>query len=179
MKTIDISGMGGGYEATCQKALLNGMRFIKEHPDADYLGSYKVYQNIYGVLTSETQIAHELDKALSAGIPERLGLTGGMHQAVISHLLYIAKQGYEKWLAEFDKDPNRVYEIEEENIDKLLMIEAIEWDLKLESGYDPLEELRKAVPEENWIIFDTANPEPALNELKKRLGAREEDKNDN
>lgn len=175
MKTIDISGMGGGYEATCQKALANGMRFIKEHPNADFTGSYKAYQNIYGVLTSETQLAHDLDKCLSEGIPDKLGMTGAIHQAVVGHLLYIAQNGYDNWLSEFDDQPDSIYEIEEDKLDTLLAIEAIEWELKLASGYDALTELRKVCPEETWIKFDPNNPEPAITELKKRLGCRDED----
>jgi len=30
MKTVDISGFGGSYEAGCQKMLLNGLKFLND-----------------------------------------------------------------------------------------------------------------------------------------------------
>ena len=61
--------------------------------------------------TTDTPWGKELDKALWDA-PEKYGkqygATGAMHQAVINHLMYIQKNGYEKWLEEF-KDRKYTY----------------------------------------------------------------------
>lgn len=171
MKTIDISGFGGGYEATCQKALMNGVRFLKAHPDADWGKAYKGFEGVYGLISPESQIAKDLDKYLGKDIPDCLGMTGAIHQAVVSQLLRIAGYGsYDKWIEEAEKAiPDRIYEVDEDKIDTLLAVEATDFQLELDAGYDFLAELKKVVPEEEWIRFDPDNPAKAFQELKRRL----------
>jgi hypothetical protein len=110
MKTIDISGMGGGYENVCQQMLKNGLDWIEANPEKakELNGAYKAYKGIYGVCTAETAIAKEFDQALMKGIDDA---TGAMHQAVVGHSLYIAAHGKDAWLAEVEKsNPGRTYE---------------------------------------------------------------------
>lgn len=67
MKTIDISGFGGGYEAGCQKMLLNGLKFLKEHPNFDFK-VYKQSPRVFGICIGEGETAKELDKAVEDGV---------------------------------------------------------------------------------------------------------------
>ena len=109
MKTVDISGFGGGYEQTCQKMLRNGIEFLKGKPDFDWSG-YIQYKNVYGICTAVNEDAKALDDAIKEGTD---GTTGAMHQAVIGHLAYVHKNGYEAWLKEAQKHDMQVYELEE------------------------------------------------------------------
>lgn len=166
MKTIDITGFGGGYEATCQRMLLAGIGYLVTQPDFDWAG-YQSYQNVYGLVSSKNTDAKDLDKVLSAAALN--DMTGAMHQAVISHLRYIHQHGYDSWLAEASKDdPDRVYETSPEELDSIIAVSQAEWAVKLSQGYDPF----KDIPAENIIIVDPDNPESmeiAAEELKRRL----------
>jgi len=75
IKTWDITGFGGGYEATCQQMLWNAVRF----------------------LTGQGRDVKTFDVAMMDGIEDA---TGAMHHCATNHALYIAKNGYEKWFAE-------------------------------------------------------------------------------
>lgn len=105
MKTVDISGMGGGYENVCQRMLKNGREFLKKH--GELKASLHGYANIYGVCDVKGEDAEALEKAVMEGIED---CTGAMHQAVMGHLFFIAKSGEEKWLGEFKDTPERIYE---------------------------------------------------------------------
>ena len=106
MKTVDISGFGGGYEDVCQQMLRNGIEWLKAHPD--FKGVMKTFKNVTGLAIPENDDAKALEAAMMAGISDA---TGAMHHAVSSHLYYIAKHGYEGWIkmAE-EKIPDRIYE---------------------------------------------------------------------
>ena len=98
MKTIDISGFGGSCEAACQKMLLNGLKFLNEHPKFDFR-VYRSCRNVTGLCVGEGEDAKALDKAVCGGVEP----SGAMHHAVIGHLAYIHKNGYEGWLTEGEK----------------------------------------------------------------------------
>ncbi len=93
--TVDISGMSGGYEATCQRMLYAGMKFLDEHPDFHF--DYKQSANIVGVATTNTPWCKMLDKVLADAAEH--DCTGAMHQFVVNHLAYIYKHGKKEWLA--------------------------------------------------------------------------------
>lgn len=155
MKTFNISGFGGGYEATCQKMLLRGIAWLKEHPQFSFQG-YHTLKNIYGICSADTKEAKELDTVITDGLES----TGAMHQAVIGHLAYIHQHGYENWIAEIEKtSPDSLYETTEEEIDHKILIADIEWQLKLDRGYNPMAELFKSIPEGKIITVDFSNEE--------------------
>lgn len=105
-ETVDISGMGGSYEWGCQTMLRAGIKFLKEHPDFHF--DYQGFKNVYGIVWTDTPWGKKLDKVLlGATAPD--SPTGAMHQAVISHLMYIHKHGYEKWLEHFPKERRYIY----------------------------------------------------------------------
>ena len=169
MKTIAISGMGGGYEAGCQLMLLRGLNYLKEHPDFDF-SVYKSLKNTYGICEGEGDKAKELDEVITKGTEP----SGAMHQAVISHLAYIHKQGHDAWIAEAGKhDGSRIYEMpSEEELENQILISQIEWQLKLDRGYNPLAELFKNVAPEDIITVDPSNPasiKKAAEELARRI----------
>jgi len=157
MKTIDISGMGGGYEATCQAMLIAGMKWLKEHPQFSFNG-YKSFERIYGVvIPPETQLAKELDDTLLAAAQG--DCTGAMHQGVISHLAYIHVKGHDAWLEEAAKQGREIIEIDEKDIENQVLLARIEWQLKLDGGYNPAAELFKKIPMDDVIRVDPQDPE--------------------
>lgn len=119
-KTIDISGMGGGYEATCQLILSIGLEWIKDKPLEIWKGTGPTRARdrktgteirFYGLMQTGKPI-RKLERIWSREIKD---YTGAMHQAVLSHLHYIHRHGYEKWLEEVGgEDPKRIYEIDTE-----------------------------------------------------------------
>lgn len=169
MKTIDISGFGeNSYEAGCQLMLLRGIKWLNEHPDFNF-NDYKVFANVMGSCFSETDAANELSEVITKGIDA----TGAMHHAVISHLAYIHKHGYDGWLTEGKKNGMKVYERpSEEDLDKTILVSQIEWQLKLDGGYDPMAELFKVIPIEDIIEVDPKDPDSikkAAEEIARRM----------
>ncbi len=168
MKTIDISGFGGGYEAGCQKMLLNGLKFLNEHPNFDW-SAYKEYRGVIGVTIAESCEAKKLDEAVCQGVEP----SGAMHSAVISHLAYINKHGYDGWVAEAEKKGMTLCERpEEEVLDNTILIAQVEWQLKLDGGYNPLAELFKHVPMDDVITVDSKDPDSikkAADEIARRM----------
>lgn len=136
VKTIEISGMGGHYEETCQKLLWTGIKYLSKVDNAKDLfrGSHGINlqalqdTSLFGeipVKKGETIKFHgiletpeslkEMEEAMSKAV--KGDWTGMQHQTVIGHLEKIAEHGYEWWLDQFKDEPKRIKEID---IDKLL-----------------------------------------------------------
>lgn len=106
MKTIDMSGFGGGYEHVCQQMLKNGLDYLesKGKPDATLHG----YKNVYGIVDLKGPDSKAFEDAVMKGIKDA---TGAMHQCVMGHLFYIAKHGHDGWIKELEKgQPERIFE---------------------------------------------------------------------
>ncbi|MDD3492299.1 MAG: hypothetical protein PHU95_02270 [Candidatus Thermoplasmatota archaeon] len=88
---VDISGMGGSYEETCQRMLQQGWEWLNEHKGAELKAH--AFKGVYGLIVLDT----EETKALSEAVTKGSDATGAMHQAVMSHLLYISKHGLKEW----------------------------------------------------------------------------------
>lgn len=95
----EISGFGGGYEAVCQNMLDAGVKWLNEHPEAN--PDYKEFANIYGVTTDENDDM----KALQDVLVKASGndCTGAMMQAVSGRLMFIKKNGWDKYCSELRK----------------------------------------------------------------------------
>lgn len=169
MRTVDISGMGDSYEATCQKMLLNGMRWLKEHPQFNFEAAYRGLKDVYGICIPEKEEAKALDRAVCDG----MDATGAMHEAVISHLAYIHSHTYDGWLAAAEKQGCTIYErADEDALDNALLMAEIEWQLKLAGGYNPEAELFKQIPREDVIHVNMSDPDSvrqAVKELVRRI----------
>lgn len=162
MKSINISGMGGGYEAACQKMLFQGLRYLKDKPNFDWTG-YATYRGVYGLCTAENADAKGLDEAICEGVDP----SGAMHQAVISHLAYIHQHGHEAWLEQAKKQGREVIEVDEAQVDREVLIAQIEWELRLARGENPVLNLLKDVPRENWVTIDFQDPESVKRAVEK------------
>ena len=101
----ELSGFGGGYEATCRAMVVAGLEHLDAHPEAD--PKFHGYKGIYGIITEDNADA----KALSEAVVKAANgdCTGAMHQASISHVLWIRKNGWDRYCAESrERQANRV-----------------------------------------------------------------------
>lgn len=94
----DISGFGKThpYEKACQSMLQKGWDWLQNRSNVK-LKAY-TYQGVYGILTPDSNEAKELSEVISTAVDG--GCTGAMHQAVMQHLMYINKNGIDKWIKE-------------------------------------------------------------------------------
>ena len=95
----EISGFGGGYEQTCRNMVIAGVEWLDAVPDAAPI--FKVFKEVYGLIAEDNEDAKELTKAVVAAADG--DCTGAMHQAAISHCLFIRKNGWEKYVEEMSK----------------------------------------------------------------------------
>ncbi len=95
----EISGFGEGYEDTCRAMVKAGCEWFDANPDAD--PQFKGYEGIYGIITKENDDAEALSKALLDASDG--DCTGAMHQASISHIMVIQKEGWEWYVKEMTK----------------------------------------------------------------------------
>ena len=117
METIDISGFGGGYEACCQRLLTNALVYLAGKGDAEGL-KFKGYENVTGLCIPEGKLSEEMDRAVMEGEDD---VTGAMHRGSISHAFWIVRNGYDAWWEEGrERDPERVYELEDERREAIL-----------------------------------------------------------
>jgi len=106
---ISISGMGGGYEEACQTMLQAGYEWLQKNKKATLKA--ETIQNVFGILTPKSKDAEALSKAATDCVED---CTGAMHQAVMSHLFFINKNGVEAWIEEGKK---RKQTLKEEKIE--------------------------------------------------------------
>lgn len=98
----EISGFGGSYEAACRKMVIAALEWLDIHTDADL--RYKKYKNVYGLTTDESE---DLKKMQSYMMNQIGGdCTGAMMQASLSHIMFVKKNGWEKYV-KMMSDPKR------------------------------------------------------------------------
>ena len=90
----EISGFGGGYEDTCRRMVVAGLEWLGAHPDAD--PQFHGYKNVYGLCMEDNEDAKALTKAMTA--PPNNDCTGAMHQATVSHALWIHRHSWQEYV---------------------------------------------------------------------------------
>lgn len=103
-ETIDVSGMGGGYERACQLMIQAGVKFLQEN---EFHFDYRTLKGVYGVAFSDAPWSEDLEKVLMDAVGG--DCTGAMHQCVIGHLTYIHKESYEAWLSTAPEERKYMY----------------------------------------------------------------------
>lgn len=96
----EISGFGGGYEETCRNMVLAALDWLDENPEADL--SYKTFKQVYGLTTDESD-----DMKTMQGVMVKAAnndCTGAMMQATCAHVMFIRKEGWEKYVEEMSKE---------------------------------------------------------------------------
>ena len=95
----EISGFGGGYEQTCRNMLAAGLEWLDAHPFS--VPQFQGIRGVYGIISEDNPDAEQLSAAVVAAANG--DCTGAMHQAVISHCLYVRKFGWDAYCAEMRK----------------------------------------------------------------------------
>jgi hypothetical protein len=89
----EISGFGGGYEATCRAMVSAGMEWFDTHPDAN--PEFHTYQNITGLCMEDNKDAKDLSEAIVAVTAG--DCTGAMHEYSIWHILKAHREGWSEY----------------------------------------------------------------------------------
>jgi hypothetical protein len=63
-KMRQVSGFGGSYERTCRKLILDGIKWIQEHPDKNPV--VKEFPQIFGITDNNTD-AEEMIEFITQG----------------------------------------------------------------------------------------------------------------
>ena len=95
----EISGMGGSYENGCQIMLNAGVEWLNEHKDADLQAHG--YNNVYGLFIEDNDITKKLGDHIVAAVNKwnpDCGVSGAMHQAVMTNLFYVKEHGWDKYV---------------------------------------------------------------------------------
>lgn len=98
----EISGFGGGYEAACRAMLKAGLEWGDKNPNAD--PKFHGFKNIYGIIQKDNEDAKALRKVVVRASGD--DCSGAMHQAVISSILWIRKNGWDRYVEEMSKEKN-------------------------------------------------------------------------
>jgi hypothetical protein len=98
-KMDEISGFGGGYEEACRKMVIAGLEWCDENQDAD-LG-YKEFENVYGLTTDESEDTKKMQGVMLSAVDN--DCTVAMMQATMSHVMFVRKNGWDKYVEEMEK----------------------------------------------------------------------------
>jgi hypothetical protein len=95
-----ISGFGkkSSYEKACQDMLQSGFEWLVNHKKVNLKAT--TYKGVYGILEPKGKDAIELSNVIVKSVPD---CTGAMHHCVMNHLIYISKEGLDKWKQEVKK----------------------------------------------------------------------------
>lgn len=91
----EISGFGGGYEEVCRKMVIAGLEWADAKGDAD--PRWKESEQIYGITIDENEDAKAMQNAMLKAADN--DCTGAMMQATMNHVLYVLKNGWDKYVA--------------------------------------------------------------------------------
>lgn len=91
----EISGFGGGYEAACRAMVVAGLEHLDAHPESR--PKFHGYDGVFGLVVEDNADAKALSDAVVKACDD---CSGAMHQAAISHILWIRSNGWERYCAE-------------------------------------------------------------------------------
>lgn len=97
MKTVDISGFGGGYENACQAMLKAGLEFISDSG----LPEEKEFEE------PRSERVIELEKVMIKATNN--DCTGAMFYTTLGHIINRSKNE-DEYFKKFEDSPDRVYE---------------------------------------------------------------------
>ena len=98
-KMREISGFGGGYEQACRDMVVAGLEWLDANPSAD--PKFHGYKNVYGLVSEDNEDAKNLSEAICAPAE---GCSGAMHQAAVSHVLWIRANGWEAYVKKMESN---------------------------------------------------------------------------
>ena len=91
----EISGFGGSYELACRAMLKSGLYWLEANPNLE--PHYRGFENVYGIMQGDNEDAKAMDDAMMKPVKGH-GVSGAMHQAVASRLLWIKVHTWEEYV---------------------------------------------------------------------------------
>ncbi len=98
VETHEISGFGGGYEATCRNMLYAALKWMDEHPVEASAIRVKTYAHVFGLSEFFGDGAKGLEAEIMVACKN--DCTGAMMHAVTNHFLFVLKNGWDAYCAE-------------------------------------------------------------------------------
>jgi len=95
----EISGFGGGYENACRSMVIAALKWCEENPKAKL--SYKEFKGITGLTSDESPDMKKMQEVMLKVTNN--DCTGAMMQACMSHVMFIRKNGWDKYRSEMVK----------------------------------------------------------------------------
>jgi len=92
----EISGFGGGYEATCRAMMIAGLDWLEANPDKK--PQFHGYKGVTGICVEDNDAAKELSDAVVKAANG--DCTGAMHQYTIAHALRANHVGWDAYCTE-------------------------------------------------------------------------------
>jgi hypothetical protein len=96
-KMRELSGFGGGYEDCCRRMVIRGVEWLDKHKNANL--SLKGFKNVFGLVKPGNEDSNELEEAFTKDEDD---LTGAMVHQVWMHLMFIQKNGWNKYVEEME-----------------------------------------------------------------------------
>ena len=90
----EISGFGGGYEETCRNMLYGALAYLDEHCTTQE-EKINAVAKLVDDLRDRNYKNNGIEKAIMKACEN--DCTGAMHNAAVSHLMFLTKNGYEKY----------------------------------------------------------------------------------
>lgn len=97
----EISGFGGFYEIACRTMLDAGIKWWDENPEKS--PSFRGLRNVMGICLENNEDAKELSAVMTSTVGD---CTGAMHQAVVSSLFWIMRNGWGNYCKEMSRFRN-------------------------------------------------------------------------
>lgn len=95
----EISGFGGVYKDMCRKMVIAGLEWFDQHPDSN--PKFHGFKDVYGICMEDNDDAKALSDAIVS--PSNNGCTGAMHQAAVSHVMWIHAHSWNEYVVEMSK----------------------------------------------------------------------------
>lgn len=93
----EISGFGGGYEATCRAMVVAGLEWFDALPKDTAEPTFKQFKNIVGVISASNPNAKAMQAAMLKA-PGADGCTGAMMQFSVHHVMKALELGWSAYV---------------------------------------------------------------------------------
>lgn len=96
-KCREISGFGGDYETACRSMVIAGVKWLDENKEAN--PTFEQFPNVMGLTINENEDMQKMQNVM-CGVCN--SCSGAMMQAATNHVLYVHKNGWEKYIEEME-----------------------------------------------------------------------------
>jgi hypothetical protein len=95
----EISGFGGGYEASCRAMVKAGLEFWNQQGE-DFDPHFRGWKGVFGLFMEDNDDAKALSAAVVAAVPD---CSSAMHQAAMSHIFAVRQLGWDEYVRQMEE----------------------------------------------------------------------------